>query len=127
PKFKAVTDAPPEAPLMQKIGCPAVPSGQTMTVANGEYALHVSGWSMEVLANQLAYLVRAHVTDATGLTGSYEIAMCWAPDTANPVAADRGPTLEQAVQDQLGLRLAAKKGPVEFVVVDGAEKVPAGN
>jgi uncharacterized protein (TIGR03435 family) len=35
--------------------------------------------------------------------------------------------LIQAVQEQLGLRLESKKGIVDFVVVDHAEKVPAGN
>ena len=31
------------------------------------------------------------------------------------------------VQDQLGLRLDAKKGPVDFLVVDHMEKLPMEN
>ena len=38
-----------------------------------------------------------------------------------------GPTLQQALQDQLGLRLESKKGPVDFLVVDHAEKSPTEN
>jgi uncharacterized protein (TIGR03435 family) len=33
----------------------------------------------------------------------------------------------RAVQDQLGLRLEAKRGPVEFLVVDHMEKLPTEN
>jgi uncharacterized protein (TIGR03435 family) len=37
------------------------------------------------------------------------------------------PTLTVAVQQQLGLKLVAKKGPVDVLVVDHVEKVPTEN
>ena len=40
---------------------------------------------------------------------------------------DSGPDLLTAVQEQLGLRLERKKGLVEVLVVDHAEKVPTEN
>jgi uncharacterized protein (TIGR03435 family) len=33
----------------------------------------------------------------------------------------------QALQDQLGLRLESKKGPVDFVIIDHIEKLPTEN
>jgi uncharacterized protein (TIGR03435 family) len=42
-------------------------------------------------------------------------------------AGDGGPTLERALVEQLGLQLNAKKGPVDFLVVDHAERLPSGN
>jgi len=38
-----------------------------------------------------------------------------------------GPTLEQAVQEQLGLKLERSKGAADFVVVDHMEKTPTEN
>jgi uncharacterized protein (TIGR03435 family) len=35
--------------------------------------------------------------------------------------------MEAAVQEQLGLRLVPKKGAVDIIVVDAAEKKPAEN
>ena len=36
-------------------------------------------------------------------------------------------SLDRALQEQLGLRLESRKGPVDVLVVDHAEKVPADN
>ena len=40
---------------------------------------------------------------------------------------DAAPTLIVAVQEQLGLKLESKKGPVDILVIDHAEKVPTEN
>jgi uncharacterized protein (TIGR03435 family) len=80
------------------------------------------------------------VTDKTGLAGSYDIRMHWLvegkrsaapapePDGLAPLpSAPEGPTILQALQDQLGLRLEPKRGMVGFVVVDRCEKLPTEN
>jgi uncharacterized protein (TIGR03435 family) len=63
----------------------------------------------------------------TGLTSLYDMTLDWAPDN---VAADSGspekPSLFTAVAEQLGLRLEARKAPVEILAIDHAEK-PAEN
>ncbi|WP_254060112.1 TIGR03435 family protein [Granulicella sp. L56] len=69
------------------------------------------------------------VVDKTGLTGKYDFDLEWAPDNsqfggdiaaASPDAPS--PPFFTAVQQQLGLRLVATKGPVDALVVDKAER-----
>lgn len=89
------------------------------------------------------------VLDATGLEGTYEIVMHWVgrgpmsgqlaqmmaqaraasgvPDNTTPEVGPGGPTLQKALRDQLGLKLELKKGPMDVLVVDHAEKVPTEN
>jgi len=58
----------------------------------------------------------------------YEVKLEWtlSRQTQNADTAP-GPSLFTAVTEQLGLKLEARKGPVEILVVDRAEKVPADN
>jgi len=69
------------------------------------------------------------VIDATGLTGKYNFLLSWAPERLGARATDddSGPTLEGAIQAQLGLKLESKKGMVDVLVIDHAEKVPTEN
>jgi uncharacterized protein (TIGR03435 family) len=80
----------------------------------------------------LAYLLSRFererpIIDQTGLRGVYEVKLDWTlQQLQNPDAAP-GPSLFTALTEQLGLKLEARKGPVEVLVVDSAEKVPAPN
>jgi uncharacterized protein (TIGR03435 family) len=56
------------------------------------------------------------VIDQTGLVGFYDFAFSWEP----------GESLPAVLQEQLGLRLEAQKVPVDFYVIDSAQK-PAEN
>jgi uncharacterized protein (TIGR03435 family) len=75
--------------------------------------------------------VHAPVADATGLQGKFDFTLSWVMDRGAPFAPppddDAGPTIFNALQSQLGLRLEQKKGPVDRLVIDHAEKVPTGN
>lgn len=68
------------------------------------------------------------VVDMTGLTGRYDFSLEWAPDESQfggelpPASADApSPPLFEAIQQQLGLRLEARKGPVSAIVIDQVE------
>jgi uncharacterized protein (TIGR03435 family) len=80
---------------------------------------------------QRAILDRA-VVDRTGLTGRYDFDLEWAPDEtqfggALPPAPSDAPTppLFTALQEQLGLRLEATRGPIPTLVVDHINKPSA--
>jgi len=69
------------------------------------------------------------VVDKTGLSGRYDFDLEWAPNSSQfggqgpPEAAEPvRPGIFTALQEQLGLRLEATKGPVEVLVVDKAER-----
>lgn len=62
------------------------------------------------------------VLDRTGIKGEFDFKLRYAIDD-NP---DTGPSIFAAIQEQLGLKLEAAKGPVEILVIDKAEK-PSGN
>ena len=80
----------------------------------------------------LAYLLSRFETerpiiDQTGLHGLYEVKLAWTQRQLQNADAAPGPSLFTAVTEQLGLKLEARKGPVEILVIDRAEKVPADN
>jgi len=89
------------------------------------------GASVEKLAASLSRVLGQTVLDRTGIEGSYDITLRWTPDDtqaflspANPPETkfdDSGPSLFTAIQEQLGLRLEAGRGPVEVLVIDRAE------
>jgi uncharacterized protein (TIGR03435 family) len=84
------------------------------------------------------------VQDVTGLKGTYDIDLSWAPDPAlersGPYAgafADAHPNADlppsppadlfTAIRESLGLRLEPRKEPVEVLVIDHIERVPTEN
>jgi uncharacterized protein (TIGR03435 family) len=72
------------------------------------------------------------VIDRTGLKGVYDFKLSFAPQLPQGVPADavppevlNRPTLKDALQEELGLRLDSDKGPVELYVVERVEKPSA--
>jgi uncharacterized protein (TIGR03435 family) len=134
PKFHEAGEAPPagEAPharggnKLDKDGFPEL-IRPGMIGMEGRIALYDNRMTMEQLAKTCSGQLGKPVTDTTGLKGQYEIRLHWVSDTgaARPAPSDPGgPTLIQALPNQLGLRLEPKKGPVEYLVVDHMEKFP---
>jgi uncharacterized protein (TIGR03435 family) len=100
--------------------------------------------SMVTLATVLSRFTGQTVLDMTGLNGSYDLKLEWTPENMpKPSSAGRGPdsaagidsvppdagapSLFGAVEQQLGLKLEVRKGPVEILAIDHAERVPAQN
>jgi bla regulator protein blaR1 len=78
----------------------------------------------------LSQILDRTIVDQTGLHGKFDVDLKWTPDLAPNVDAAtanmEGPTIFTALQEQLGLKLEANKGPVEVIVIDAAGK-PAEN
>jgi len=71
--------------------------------------------------NTLANMLGSPVTDATGLNALYNFSLDWSEGgPAAPLNA--GPSLFDAVEEELGLKLIGKKAPGDILVVDHAEK-----
>jgi uncharacterized protein (TIGR03435 family) len=69
------------------------------------------------------------VLDKTGLTANYDFTLKWTPDIllgANQTAANAGPSLFTALQEELGLRLESARAPVDQIVIDSVSP-PAAN
>jgi uncharacterized protein (TIGR03435 family) len=77
--------------------------------------------SLETVAISLSYELDRIVLDETGLKGKYDLTLKWTPDEERR-AADAGPSIFTAVQEQLGLKLKSTTGPVDTVVVDHIER-----
>jgi bla regulator protein BlaR1 len=90
---------------------------------------------IEMLGQTLSNVTGRPVIDKTGLIGKYDFVLEWTPDpgadaraqgfgdgVTEPAPAPGGPTIFTALQEQLGLRLEAQKGPVPNIVIDRAEK-----
>ena len=91
--------------------------------------LKANGVTAVWLARALGTILDREVTDNTGLDGSYDFTLDYAPDEGllkrvMPEAQpdDTAPSLFTALQEQLGLKLESRKGPVEVFVIDHAER-----
>jgi bla regulator protein BlaR1 len=89
--------------------------------------------SLDTFASQLGQQLGRFVLNQTGLTGDFDLQMQWTPDPGQNIGGDDSPpppgadgvSIFTALQEQLGLKLEAGKGPVDVIVVDHAEKPDA--
>ena len=121
---------------------------------NGSARMTASGQSMAGLAEMLSNQLDLPAVDMTGLTGKYDFTLYFAPEgglalkagmlapppsgpppgeggpgmpTASAPDGQSNPSLFAALQEQLGLRLEQRKGPVDLLVIDHLKKAPVEN
>lgn len=144
--------APSGPPRTDKDGFPVMPTkgrGSVMAFTPRGARMQGQEETMDGLAGRLSSMVARPVKNETGLKGKYDFTLTFAPDMSNmpgggmmmgpppggdgpgpgAVSApqDNGPTIFTALQEQLGLKLEPKKGPVETLIVDHVEKTPTEN
>jgi uncharacterized protein (TIGR03435 family) len=108
----------------QLVGMPSPSGSMTLKIRNTQT-------SLANLSNTLQSYAGRPIIDRTGLAGMFDISLQFALETlsaataaaGSPSPADpSGPSLFTAIQDQLGLKLEAAKGPVEVLVIDSVQK-----
>lgn len=144
PKLKVSEDQPPAGAEGRG------PGGGRMMMRPGRLEGHA--FTMSQLSDMLARQVGRPILDMTGLTGNYDFTLEFTPDAqqnmammqglpmpmpmggeaadkakAEAHASEGGASLFSALQEQLGLKLESRKGPVEILVVDKVEKAPTEN
>ena len=72
--------------------------------------------TMTQFAGQIGLYAGRPILDMTGLAGSYDFTLEW------DSSSQSGPSIFTAVEEQLGLKLEARKSPMEILVIDHAEK-----
>ena len=84
---------------------------------NGRVRMKGVGVPMAMLASTLGNQLGRIVVDETGLSGAWDFQGAW---TIAPGPDSTDPSIFTGVREQLGLRLVAKKGSIETLVVDHA-------
>jgi len=90
-----------------------------------------TGVAYRSLSWALSGPLKRPVIDKTGLSGTFDVHLRWQRDSdpGKPVASadsETAPSIFDAVEKQLGLRLTSGRGPVEYMIVDHVDR-PAGN
>jgi uncharacterized protein (TIGR03435 family) len=103
--------------------------GGGLRTSRGSAGVEITGKKVLLasLVRRLSDQVSRTVLDKTGLKGSYDFKLTFAPDRGpgQPPGDSDGPSIFTAVQEQLGLKLDAQKGPVEVLVIDSVQKASA--
>lgn len=144
-----LTKAAEGVPARQTIGHGGGPTrrGAMMMISNGR--LEARGATVTAFAEMLSNLMDRPVVDMTKIEGNYDIALEVSMEDltglrrmgamAGPGPGARGPEEGAPAPDstpapsiftvvqQLGLKLESRKAPIEYLVVDQAEKVPTEN
>ena len=81
---------------------------------------------LSALAGMLRQSAGRQILDKTGLPGKYDFTLEFSTRGLT-TDDDPLPSLFDALQQQLGLKLEDTKAPFDVVVVDHAEKVPTAN
>jgi len=95
----------------------------SMTMKNGRSTWMARGVTMGGIVSMLAAHLREPITDGTALTGKYDFTLSWVAESS----AETGPSLAEAIEEQLGLKLERRKGFADVFIIDHVEKVPVEN
>lgn len=130
------TEAPPPEPSIDAPVSPWAKPGRMGLAAPGNFNLHA--FTLADFADRLTNLPELGgrpVFDRTGLSGTYDFVLSWAPSSMGPIGTHQydgapptepnGPSLFTALREQLGLKMVPAIGPVYTVVIQHIEEPTA--
>jgi len=115
--------------VVAKGGAKLTAAKDGLLINHGRGHLNAQGMTTAAIAQELARDVGRVIVDKTGIDGRFDIDLRWTPDdvaSTGSAAADAPPSIFTALEEQLGLKLVAAKGPVEVLVIDRVE-MPTAN
>ncbi len=133
PEGSCVPFDPQHPPPPPERGAPP-PVVRCGTMRLGASMLQGTGAELKNVASLLSRVLGRTVIDKTGLSGMYNIQAEWTPEAGQPLqgpppqgpagdrAAETGPSIYTAFQEQLGLKIVSAKGLVEMIIVEKAER-----
>jgi bla regulator protein blaR1 len=108
-----------------------------LDIRTGNGLIRFTKATVATFASQLSYALARPVIDKTGISGEFGFALEWTPfpgedgglatsgvppgTPEQPASSPGGPSIFTAIEEQLGLRLKSGRGPVEVLVIDGAQ------
>src|SRR5579872_4410633 len=138
PKLKPAAEAKADQPAETALGPDGKPRAAIMIRFLGSgIGITAPAASLAAVAEVMSRFTERPVVDTTGIEGQYQFELIFAPETmrgapagartAPETSADLpGPSLFEAVQ-QYGLKLEARKVPIEMLTVMRIEKAPTEN
>lgn len=120
----------PEELAARRGAGPGGPPPPVCGIQQGPGRIRFGNYPLSLFASGISGRVGRAVVDRTGLTGNWEFEIEFRaevppgqlPPGATPPVDPDAPDLFTAIQEQLGLKLDATKGPVEVWVIDSVEK-----
>jgi uncharacterized protein (TIGR03435 family) len=128
-KIKLSDDQTPAAAFVGGRGQPGALARGGIRLGRSDIEMQAQSISLLAAALGALYAGRP-VVDKTGLKGLYDIRLQWTPDPGlaapiNPAAtagSPSGPSLFQAIEEQLGLKLDSVRAPLPVLVIDSVER-----
>ena len=90
------------------------------------YRVIATRFTLTQLTDIFARQMESVFVNQTGLDGEYDFTIDLTPDAERPNPMD-ATLLISAFREQIGLSLRSQKTPVDFWVIDSAEKATGGN
>jgi uncharacterized protein (TIGR03435 family) len=111
----------------QALGIPIVPAAGGGFIGTRVPMVYLTWWLAQQLQND-----GRPVVDQTGLGQSYDFTLTFAPQLPPNISRDslppemqNLPSIFEAVKQQLGLKLEAQRGPIEYYVIENVDKPSA--